>query len=89
MDGQDIVRTLWEVAVALARVVRFVFGFLVWSGQRLYQLYRAHNPKPFSFPPEARFEHTHIVGGSGHGKTEMLKTMILDVWRQSKPARPQ
>ena len=29
------------------------------------------------FPFEARFEHTHIVGGSGHGKTQLMQTMIL------------
>lgn len=27
-------------------------------------------PIPFTIPNEARFEHTHIVGGIGHGKTQ-------------------
>jgi Type IV secretion-system coupling protein DNA-binding domain len=32
---------------------------------------------PFGMPLSARFEHTHIVGGSGHGKTQLLQQMIL------------
>ena len=32
---------------------------------------------PFGMPFSARFEHTHIVGGSGHGKTQLLQQMIL------------
>jgi hypothetical protein len=35
-------------------------------------------PLPFSIPFKARFEHTHIIGGSGHGKTQLLQHMILD-----------
>lgn len=32
---------------------------------------------PFTVPTKFRFEHTHIVGGSGHGKTQLLQTLIL------------
>ncbi|SEN54093.1 hypothetical protein SAMN04488077_1205 [Roseovarius tolerans] len=28
--------------------------------------------------PEYRYEHTHIIGGSGHGKTQLLQDLILD-----------
>jgi type IV secretory pathway VirB4 component len=31
---------------------------------------------PFGMPFGSRFEHTHIVGGSGHGKTQLLQQMI-------------
>lgn len=34
-------------------------------------------PLPLSIPFPARFEHTHIVGGSGHGKTQLLQLSIL------------
>ena len=30
-----------------------------------------------ALPFAARFEHTHIVGGSGHGKTQLLQQLIL------------
>jgi len=33
-------------------------------------------PVPFRIPDEARFEHCHIVGGTGHGKTQLMQKMI-------------
>ncbi len=35
-------------------------------------------PVPIPIPPEVRFEHTHIVGGTGHGKTQLLQYLIND-----------
>src|SRR4051794_18159354 len=32
---------------------------------------------PLSLPLEPRHEHTHIVAGSGHGKTQLLQHMII------------
>ena len=32
---------------------------------------------PVTFPDEARFEHTHILGGTGHGKTQLMSQLIL------------
>jgi Type IV secretion-system coupling protein DNA-binding domain len=44
-------------------------------------------PIPFSFSDAHRFEHTHIVGGSGHGKTQLLQHLILnDLQREHPPA---
>lgn len=34
-------------------------------------------PLPFAIPTKARFEHTHIVGGTGQGKTQLLSHFIL------------
>lgn len=33
---------------------------------------------PIPTPREVRFEHTHIVGGTGHGKTQLLQYLIMD-----------
>lgn len=33
-------------------------------------------PVPFHVPASARFEHCHIVGGTGHGKTQLMQRMI-------------
>jgi len=33
-------------------------------------------PLPFSIPRASRFEHTHILGGTGHGKTQLLQSLI-------------
>lgn len=35
-----------------------------------------HHTLPFAIPFPARFEHTHIVAGSGHGKTQLLQFLI-------------
>ena len=34
-------------------------------------------PIPFAIPEKTRFEHMHIVAGSGHGKTQTLQNLIL------------
>jgi hypothetical protein len=34
-------------------------------------------PVPFTIPLAVRFEHTHILAGSGHGKTQTLQHLIL------------
>ena len=31
---------------------------------------------PFTIPSSTRFEHCHIVGGTGHGKTQLMQLMI-------------
>ncbi len=33
-------------------------------------------PVPFSVPEQVRFEHCHVIGGTGHGKTQLLQKMI-------------
>jgi hypothetical protein len=35
-------------------------------------------PIPLHIPRDVRFEHTHIVGGTGHGKTQLLQYLIMD-----------
>jgi Type IV secretion-system coupling protein DNA-binding domain len=35
-----------------------------------------YTPIPFAIPFPARFEHTHIVGGTGHGKTQLMQFLI-------------
>jgi len=42
---------------------------------------------PLVIPDAARFEHTHIVAGSGHGKTQLISSLILEDLRraQSEP----
>jgi hypothetical protein len=43
-------------------------------------------PLPFSIPFQVRFEHTHILAGSGHGKTQTLQHLILsDLARPDPP----
>jgi hypothetical protein len=44
-------------------------------------------PLPFSIPMAARFEHMHVVGGSGHGKTQLLQHLILHDLDQLREGR--
>ncbi|MCL4710095.1 MAG: type IV secretion system DNA-binding domain-containing protein [Pseudorhodoplanes sp.] len=44
-------------------------------------------PVPFVIPLQSRFEHQWIVGGSGHGKTQLLQHLIVDdLQREDAPA---
>lgn len=33
---------------------------------------------PFSLPYEKRFEHVHVLAGTGHGKTQLLQSLIFN-----------
>ncbi len=46
----------------------------------------ANTPVPFVIPIETRFEHTHIVAGIGHGKTQLMQTMMISDF--DDPGRP-
>lgn len=44
------------------------------AGTPFASFYKA--PVPFSIPFPARFEHTHVIGGTGHGKTQLMQLLI-------------
>ncbi|WP_421702397.1 type IV secretory system conjugative DNA transfer family protein [Aliiroseovarius sp.] len=44
------------------------------SGTLLKELFKLRTP--FAIPEKSRFEHSHIVAGSGHGKTQTLQYFI-------------
>ena len=33
-------------------------------------------PVPFEVPKSSRFEHCHIIGGTGHGKTQLMQSLV-------------
>jgi len=44
-------------------------------------------PVPFAIPRQSRFEHMHIVAGSGHGKTQTLQHLLFsDLTSEETPA---
>jgi hypothetical protein len=55
------------------------------TSREIVKAYLAHTPFkplldvsiPFVIPKPARFEHTHIVAGTGHGKTQLLQRLML------------
>jgi hypothetical protein len=42
---------------------------------------------PFSIPQAARFEHMHVLAGSGHGKTQALQQLIMADIERAKRER--
>lgn len=44
------------------------------GGTLLKELFQLRTP--FAFPEKSRFEHTHIVAGTGHGKTQTMQYFI-------------
>ena len=42
-------------------------------------------PIPFSITNQQRYEHMHVVGGSGHGKTQLLQRLIVEDLRREQP----
>lgn len=56
------------------------------SARELADLYLAETPLaallnlpvPFALDQQVRFEHCHVIAGTGHGKTQFLQKMIFD-----------
>ena len=45
------------------------------EAERLARIREENSPLDLSLP--TRFEHTHIVAGTGHGKTQLLQSLLL------------
>jgi Type IV secretion-system coupling protein DNA-binding domain len=61
----------WKILTILFRCILLLFFF--WQSRK---------PKwaqILSFPLQSRFEHTLIVGGSGHGKTQLLQAEFVSL----------
>jgi len=64
-----------------------------FKGEDLVSSYLHHTPLknifsamvPFAIPEEARFAHTHIVGGTNHGKTQTIQHLLLSDLSQENP----
>jgi hypothetical protein len=71
-----------NVISALIGAVIFQFKVVFWVFRKLFQLVgfvrarSASKPQGLDFPLSARLEHTHIVAGSGHGKTQLIQSLI-------------
>ncbi|HTV28328.1 MAG TPA: hypothetical protein VMF32_11150 [Xanthobacteraceae bacterium] len=65
------------------------------SSREIVRAYLGHTPfetlfdaaVPFRFTDQQRYEHMHVIGGSGHGKTQLLQHLIFhDLTREKPPA---
>ena len=79
MDGilDAIFRFAWKV---WWWAIGWVFILIVWAFRFGFRaIFRAFKGMPrFDLPFKTRFEHTHIVAGTGHGKTQLLQKLILE-----------
>ena len=73
----DLFNVMLRVASMIFWTGAAIVGLLYRLGQFLFFFWRKHHRSPLVLPLSARFEHTHIVGGSGHGKTQLLQQLIL------------
>src|SRR5947209_372405 len=64
-------RVIFAVFYGLGYLLLALFGGLISLFSE-----RQKPSEPLSLPLAKRYEHTHIVGGSGHGKTQLLQHMI-------------
>jgi len=65
------------------------------SPREIVRAYLGHTPLaqlfdaqvPFVFTDRQRYEHAHVIGGSGHGKTQLLQHLIFhDLTRDEPPS---
>ena len=83
MDLTDVIRFFVNAVRLHIWLFRMLFGLIGW----LVLLLRRLSPPVFAFPLHSRFEHTHIVAGSGHGKTQLLQQLILNDFAQLREGK--
>src|SRR5687767_2526339 len=70
------------IASIVIKSIGMLLGALAGLLQRLFFMglrkWRATHPREFHFPYEARFSHTMIIAGSGHGKTQMCQQLVIN-----------
>src|SRR3954447_26934454 len=69
----------WSVAQIIFGIFYGLTYFLLALIGDVVALFPERKPPvtPLSLPLEPRLEHTHVVAGSGHGKTQLLQHMII------------
>jgi hypothetical protein len=73
----DPFNAMLRVASAMFWLAAGLVGLIYRLCRMLFFIWRKHHRSRLVLPLSARFEHTHIVGGSGHGKTQLLQQLIL------------
>ena len=63
----------WVIG-AIFKLLFYFLRFVISSG---VSSYRSSRVTEYHAVKTSRFEHTLIVGGSGHGKTQLMQSLIL------------
>jgi hypothetical protein len=73
MAEKIVIAIFYGIGWCFMALLQFLWHLVrrgIWSWKRSH-------PQEYTFPLQSRFEHTHIIGGSGHGKTQLLQELIL------------
>lgn len=54
--------------------------------ERIFTCTVTYDRPEFEVPEALRFSHTHIIGGSGHGKTQLIQKLFLNDLIKEEPA---
>ena len=84
----DPFTVMLRVAEAMFWTAAAIVGLIYRLCRMLFFFWRKHHRSRLALPLSARFEHTHIVGGSGHGKTQLLQQLILYDLERVNAAHP-
>src|SRR5713226_3075423 len=76
MDLAEALRVIWNLLRWEFWAFRQIFYAIAWIFGFVQQ--RIGGSEDFSIPLASRLEHTHIVGGTGYGKTQLIQRMLLD-----------
>jgi len=84
-NAADTIGMTREKAIELGRRPVYASDATGKTPRELVETYLAGTPffdlfatdLPFAIPEASRFEHMHILAGSGHGKTQTLQSLIL------------
>src|SRR3954463_8362097 len=65
-------KAMWGIIQAVYYLIRFLIQTIFFIRAKIPK-----KPEAYQLPEKARFEHTLIVGGSGHGKTQLLQHLFV------------
>src|SRR3954452_12358313 len=67
-----VLKAMWGIVQIFYVAIRFIFQTIFFLHSKIPK-----SPEIFNIPEQSRFEHTLIVGGSGHGKTQLLQHLFM------------
>jgi predicted ATPase len=67
-----MLKAMWGIIQAVYYLIRFIIQTIFFIRAKIPK-----SPEAYRFPEKARFEHTLVVGGSGHGKTQLLQHLFV------------
>src|SRR3954447_14080834 len=76
MGEQIVIKILTMFGYVVGWLFRLLFDGIVYLIKFAFMKYKTA-PKQFQISSDARFAHTQIVAGSGHGKTQLLQQLFL------------